>query len=81
MYPALPNLPVNPTFHHPSKPQLLIQLNIFHFQQNIYPQPLILYSHHYLTPHLKFHPIHALVTQINHHKQPPKYLLPLHFPH
>ncbi|WP_390896465.1 riboflavin kinase, partial [Staphylococcus pasteuri] len=57
LFPPLPNLPLKPTFHHPPKPQLLIQLNIFHFHQNIYPQPLVLYSHHFLTPQMKFHGI------------------------
>ncbi|WP_392391770.1 riboflavin kinase, partial [Staphylococcus capitis] len=61
IYTPLPNLPLKPTFHHPPKPQLLIQLNIFHFHQNIYPQPLTLYSHYFFRPQLKFSAIDPLL--------------------
>ncbi|WP_398574830.1 riboflavin kinase, partial [Staphylococcus epidermidis] len=46
LHPPLPNLPLNPTFHHPPTPHLLIQLNIFDFNQNIYGEHVALYCHH-----------------------------------
>ena len=59
------NVGVKPTFHDPSKAEVVIEVNIFDFNDNIYGERVIVYWHHYLRPEVKFDGIDPLVEQMN----------------
>ena len=68
-----------PTFHDPSKAEIVIEVNIFDFDENIYGERVIVYWHHYLRPEVKFDGIDPLVEQMNEDKAKAQYLLAVDF--
>lgn len=79
IYRGVANVGVKPTFHDPSKAEVVIEVNIFDFEENIYGERVIVYWHHYLRPEVKFDGIDALVSQMNDDKERAKYLLAVDF--
>ena len=79
IYRGVANVGVKPTFHDPSKAEVVIEVNIFDFEENIYGERVIAYWHHYLRPEVKFDGIDALVSQMNDDKERAKYLLAVDF--
>lgn len=79
IYRGVANVGVKPTFHDPSKAEVVIEVNIFDFEENIYGERVIVYWHHYLRPEVKFDGIDALVSQMNDDKECAKYLLAVDF--
>ena len=69
IYRGVANVGVKPTFHHPSKAEVVIEVNIFDFNDNIYGERVIVYWHHYLRPEVKFDGIDPLVEQMNNDKE------------
>ncbi|TBW74227.1 riboflavin kinase, partial [Staphylococcus epidermidis] len=65
IYRGVANVGVKPTFHDPSKAEVVIEVNIVDFEENIYGERVIVYWHHYLRPEVKFDGIDALVSQMN----------------
>lgn len=79
IYRGVANVGVKPTFHDPSKAEVVIEVNIFDFNDNIYGERVIVYWHHYLRPEVKFDGIDPLVEQMNNDKEKAKYLLSVDF--
>lgn len=79
VYRGAANVGVKPTFHDPSKAQVVIEVNLFDFHENIYGERVIVYWHHYLRPEVKFDGIDPLVEQMNKDKEKAKYLLSVDF--
>lgn len=79
IYRGVANVGVKPTFHDPSKAEVVIEVNIFDFEDNIYGERVIVYWHHYLRPEVKFDGIDPLVEQMNNDKEKAKYLLAVDF--
>lgn len=69
IYRGVANVGVKPTFHDPSKAEVVIEVNIFDFNDNIYGERVIVYWHHYLRPEVKFDGIDPLVEQMNNDKE------------
>lgn len=78
VYRGVCNVGVKPTFHD-SLPQVVIEVNLFDFEENIYGERVIIDWHHYLRPELKFDGIDPLVAQMNQDKERAKYLLSVDF--
>ena len=78
VYRGVCNVGVKPTFHD-DLPQVVIEVNIFDFNENIYGERVVLVWHHYLRPELKFEGIDPLVAQMNQDKERAKYLLAVDF--
>lgn len=78
IYRGVCNVGVKPTFHE-NLPQVVIEVNIFDFDEDIYGERVILEWHHYLRPELKFDGIDPLVAQMNQDKERAKYLLAVDF--
>lgn len=78
VYRGVCNVGVKPTFHD-SLPQVVIEVNLFDFEENIYGERVIIDWHHYLRPELKFDGIDPLVAQMNQDKESAKYLLSVDF--
>lgn len=78
VYRGVCNVGVKPTFHD-NLPQVVIEVNIFDFNENIYGERVVLVWHHYLRPELKFDGIDPLVAQMNQDKERAKYLLAVDF--
>lgn len=78
-YRGVANVGVKPTFHDPSKAQVVIEVNLFDFSENIYGERVTVYWHHYLRPEIKFDGIDPLVEQMNKDKEKAKYLLSVDF--
>ena len=79
LYRGVANVGVKPTFHDPSKAEIVIEVNIFDFDENIYGERVIVYWHHYLRPEVKFDGIDPLVEQMNEDKAKAQYLLAVDF--
>ncbi|BCU52164.1 riboflavin kinase / FMN adenylyltransferase [Staphylococcus auricularis] len=79
VYRGVANVGVKPTFHDPAKAQVVIEVNLFDFKENIYGERVTVYWHHYLRPEVKFDGIDALVEQMNKDKEEAKYLLSVDF--
>lgn len=79
VYRGVANVGVKPTFHDPAKAQVVIEVNLFDFKENIYGERVTVYWHHYLRPEVKFDSIDALVEQMNKDKEEAKYLLSVDF--
>ncbi|AVP36928.1 riboflavin biosynthesis protein RibF [Staphylococcus felis] len=78
VYRGVCNVGVKPTFHD-DLPQVVIEVNIFDFEENIYGERVTIDWHHYLRPELKFDGIDPLVAQMNQDKERAKYLLSVDF--
>lgn len=78
IYRGVCNVGVKPTFHE-DLPQVVIEVNIFDFDDTIYGERVVLYWHHYIRPELKFDGIDPLVAQMNQDKERAKYLLSVDF--
>ncbi|MBI5974914.1 bifunctional riboflavin kinase/FAD synthetase [Staphylococcus canis] len=78
VYRGVCNVGVKPTFHD-DLPQVVIEVNIFDFDENIYGERVVIDWHHYLRPELKFDGIDPLVAQMNQDKERAKYLLAVDF--
>ncbi|MCS4486302.1 bifunctional riboflavin kinase/FAD synthetase [Staphylococcus americanisciuri] len=78
VYRGVCNVGVKPTFHD-DLPQIVIEVNIFDFEENIYGERVIVTWHHYIRPEMKFNGIDPLVAQINQDKERAKYLLAVDF--
>ncbi|WP_419791636.1 bifunctional riboflavin kinase/FAD synthetase [Staphylococcus chromogenes] len=78
VYRGVCNVGVKPTFHD-NLPQVVIEVNIFDFNESIYGERVVLVWHHYLRPELKFEGIDPLVAQMNQDKERAKYLLAVDF--
>ncbi|WP_251516559.1 MULTISPECIES: bifunctional riboflavin kinase/FAD synthetase [Staphylococcus] len=79
LYRGVANVGVKPTFHDPAKAQIVIEVNLFDFDENIYGERVIVYWHHFLRPEIKFDGIDPLVEQMNKDKERAKYLLAVDF--
>lgn len=79
VYRGVANVGVKPTFHDPAKAQVVIEVNLFDFKENIYGERVTVYWHHYLRSEVKFDGIDALVEQMNKDKEEAKYLLSVDF--
>ncbi|MBO1198979.1 bifunctional riboflavin kinase/FAD synthetase [Staphylococcus simiae] len=79
LYRGVANIGVKPTFHDPQKADVVIEVNIFDFDENIYGERVIVYWHHFLRPEVKFDGIDPLVKQMNEDKEQAKYLLSVDF--
>ena len=79
IYRGVCNVGVKPTFHDPETANVVIEVNIFDFEENIYGERVTVYWHHFLRPELKFDGIDPLVSQMNHDKDQAKYLLSVDF--
>ncbi|MFQ3853813.1 riboflavin biosynthesis protein RibF [Staphylococcus parequorum] len=79
VYRGVANVGVKPTFHDPSKAQVVIEVNLFDFNENIYGERVTVFWHHYLRPEIKFDGIDPLVEQMNKDKEKAKYLLSVDF--
>ncbi|WP_322770739.1 bifunctional riboflavin kinase/FAD synthetase [Staphylococcus epidermidis] len=73
------NVGVKPTFHDPTRAELVIEVNIFDFNENIYGERVTVYWHHFLRPEVKFDGIDPLVKQMNEDKAQAKHLLSIDF--
>ncbi|MEQ6028881.1 riboflavin biosynthesis protein RibF [Staphylococcus saccharolyticus] len=73
------NVGVKPTFHDSSKAEVVIEVNIFDFDENIYGERVTVYWHHFLRPEVKFDGIDPLVKQMNEDKSKAKRLLSIDF--
>lgn len=73
------NVGVKPTFHDPARAELVIEVNIFDFNENIYGERVTVYWHHFLRPEVKFDGIDPLVKQMNEDKAKAKHLLSIDF--
>lgn len=78
VYRGVCNVGVKPTFHD-DLPQIVIEVNIFDFEENIYGERVTVTWHHYIRPEMKFNGIDPLVAQINQDKERAKYLLAVDF--
>ncbi|AVQ32886.1 bifunctional riboflavin kinase/FAD synthetase [Staphylococcus muscae] len=78
VYRGVCNVGVKPTFHD-DLPQVVIEVNIFDFEENIYGERVTLNWHHYIRPEMKFDGIDPLVAQMNQDKERAKYLLSVDF--
>lgn len=78
VYRGVCNVGVKPTFHD-DLPQVVIEVNIFDFEENIYGERVTLSWHHYIRPEMKFDGIDPLVAQMNQDKERAKYLLSVDF--
>ncbi|WP_353420294.1 bifunctional riboflavin kinase/FAD synthetase [Staphylococcus coagulans] len=78
VYRGVCNIGVKPTFHE-DLPQVVIEVNIFDFEENIYGERVTIYWHHFIRPELKFDGIDPLVAQMNQDKERAKYLLAVDF--
>lgn len=79
LYRGVANVGVKPTFHDPAKAEVVIEVNIFDFDENIYGERVVVYWHHFLRPEIKFDGIDPLVGQMNDDKARAKYLLSVDF--
>lgn len=79
IYRGVCNVGVKPTFHDPKKSHVVIEVNIFDFEEDIYGERVIVFWHHYLRPEIKFDGIDPLVEQMNKDKEQAKYLLSVDF--
>ncbi|EHJ07735.1 riboflavin biosynthesis protein RibF [Staphylococcus simiae] len=79
LYRGVANIGVKPTFHDPQKADVVIEVNIFDFDENIYGERVVVYWHHFLRPEVKFDGIDPLVKQMNEDKEQAKYLLSVDF--
>lgn len=79
IYRGVANVGVKPTFHDPSQAQVVIEVNLFDFKQDIYGERVIVYWHHFLRPEVKFDGIDPLVEQMHKDKEQAKYLLSVDF--
>ena len=79
IYRGVANVGVKPTFHDPAKAEVVIEVNIFDFDENIYGERVIVYWHYFLRPEVKFSGIDPLVEQMNEDKARAKYLLSVDF--
>lgn len=79
LYRGVANVGVKPTFHDPAKAEVVIEVNIFDFDENIYGERVVVYWHHFLRPEIKFDGIDPLVEQMNDDKARAKYLLSVDF--
>lgn len=79
LYRGVANIGVKPTFHDPSKAEVVIEVNIFDFSDNIYGERVTVYWHHFLRPEIKFDGIDPLVEQMNDDKARTEYLLAVDF--
>ncbi|MBL7565392.1 bifunctional riboflavin kinase/FAD synthetase [Staphylococcus saccharolyticus] len=73
------NVGVKPTFHDSSKAEVVIEVNIFDFDENIYGERVTVYWHHFLRPEVKFDGIDPLVKQMNEDKSRARHLLSIDF--
>ncbi|MBA8770874.1 bifunctional riboflavin kinase/FAD synthetase [Staphylococcus coagulans] len=78
VYRGVCNIGVKPTFHE-DLPQVVIEVNIFDFEENIYGERVTINWHHFIRPELKFDGIDPLVAQMNQDKERAKYLLAVDF--
>ncbi|QLK85887.1 bifunctional riboflavin kinase/FAD synthetase [Staphylococcus sp. 17KM0847] len=78
VYRGVCNVGVKPTFHD-DLPQIVIEVNIFDFDEDIYGERVTVTWHHYIRPEMKFDGIDPLVAQINQDKERAKYLLAVDF--
>ncbi|RIP33509.1 bifunctional riboflavin kinase/FAD synthetase [Staphylococcus gallinarum] len=79
IYRGVANVGVKPTFHDPSVAQVVIEVNIFDFNDDIYGERVTVFWHHFLRPEIKFDGIDPLVEQMNKDKEKAKYLLAVDF--
>lgn len=79
LYRGVANVGVKPTFHDPAKAEVVIEVNIFDFDENIYGERVTVYWHYFLRPEVKFSGIDPLVEQMNEDKAKAKYLLSVDF--
>ena len=79
LYRGVANIGVKPTFHDPNKAEVVIEVNIFDFEDNIYGERVTVNWHHFLRPEIKFDGIDPLVKQMNDDKSRAKYLLAVDF--
>ncbi|UTB82681.1 bifunctional riboflavin kinase/FAD synthetase [Staphylococcus carnosus] len=79
IYRGVCNVGVKPTFHDPKKSHVVIEVNIFDFDEDIYGERVVVFWHHYLRPEIKFDGIDPLVEQMNKDKEQAKYLLSVDF--
>lgn len=79
LYRGVANVGVKPTFHDPSQAQVVIEVNLFDFNENIYGERVEVYWHHFLRPEIKFDGIDPLVEQMNKDTEQAKYLLSVDF--
>ncbi|MCD8820346.1 bifunctional riboflavin kinase/FAD synthetase [Staphylococcus gallinarum] len=79
VYRGVANVGVKPTFHDPSVAQVVIEVNIFDFDDDIYGERVTVFWHHFLRPEIKFDGIDPLVEQMNKDKEKAKYLLAVDF--
>jgi riboflavin kinase/FMN adenylyltransferase len=79
VYRGVANVGVKPTFHDPSQAQVVIEVNLFDFKEDIYGERVIVYWHHFLRPEVKFDGIDPLVEQMHKDKEQAKYLLSVDF--
>lgn len=79
VYRGVANVGVKPTFHDPSVAQVVIEVNIFDFNDDIYGERVTVFCHHFLRPEIKFDGIDPLVEQMNKDKEKAKYLLAVDF--
>ncbi|PTH35877.1 bifunctional riboflavin kinase/FAD synthetase [Staphylococcus arlettae] len=78
-YRGVANVGVKPTFHDPSKAQIVIEVNLFDYKEDIYGERVTVYWHHFLRPEVKFDGIDPLVEQMHKDKDQAKYLLAVDF--
>lgn len=79
IYRGVANVGVKPTFHDPSQAQVVIEVNLFDFKEDIYGERVVVYWHHFLRPEVKFNGIDPLVEQMHKDKEQAKYLLSVDF--
>lgn len=79
LYRGVANIGVKPTFHDPNKAEVVIEVNIFDFEDNIYGERVTVNWHHFLRPEIKFDGIDPLVKQMSDDKSRAKYLLAVDF--
>ncbi|KYH14651.1 bifunctional riboflavin kinase/FAD synthetase [Staphylococcus kloosii] len=79
IYRGVANVGVKPTFHDPSQAQVVIEVNLFDFKEDIYGERVVVYWHHFLRPEVKFDGIDPLVEQMHKDKEQAKYLLSVDF--
>lgn len=79
IYRGVANVGVKPTFHDPSQAQVVIEVNLFDFKEDIYGERVVVYWHHFLRPEVKFDGIDPLVEQMHKDKEQSKYLLSVDF--
>lgn len=79
IYRGVANVGVKPTFHDPSQAQVVIEVNLFDFKEDIYGERVVVYWHHFLRPEVKFDGIDPLVEQMHKDKEQVKYLLSVDF--